>query len=43
MRQGAESLTCICGADVAKLLTVEAKSNAIPNPAFMIHLLIEPP
>src|SRR5215471_16076007 len=42
MRQGAESLTCICGAGVAKLMSGEAKSNAIPNPAFMIHLLTEP-
>src|SRR5215469_17900300 len=36
MRQGAESLTCFCGAGVAKLLSGEAKSNATPNAVFMV-------
>ena len=36
MRQGTESLTCFCGAGVAKLLSGKAKSNAIPIAAFMI-------
>src|ERR1700730_2807072 len=36
MRQGAESLTCFCGAGVARLLSGEAKSNVSPNTAFML-------
>ena len=36
MRQGSELLAGFCGAGAAKLLSGEAKSNAIPNAAFMI-------